>query len=39
MPKRRRHDSLLAEDDTLSKIENTSDDVEATNKVVFSILL
>ena len=33
MPKRRRHDFLLAEDDSLSKIENTSDDVEAANKV------
>ena len=33
MPKRRRHDSLLIEDETLSKIENTSDDVEASNKV------
>ena len=33
MPKRRRHDSLLIEDKTLSKIENTSDDVEASNTV------
>ena len=33
MPKRRRHDSLLIEDETLSKIENTSDDVEASNTV------
>lgn len=33
MPKRRRHDSILIEDETLSKIENTSDDVEASNTV------